>query len=53
MQLRTAYEKNDIKRIQGILNDPNNADTFNDPEFALYLDDLLRNIRLNVIQMRV
>jgi COP9 signalosome complex subunit 2 len=28
-------------------------DIFRDQEFAQYLDDLLRNIRLNVLQQRV
>lgn len=50
--LRSAYEKNNIKEIQRILNDPSN-DIFRDPDFVVYLDDLLRSIRLNVIQEKV
>ena len=52
MALRHAFEKNDINRIQSILQDKNN-DVFRDAEFQLYLDDLLRNIRLNVLQQKV
>ena len=48
MALRTAFEKNDIKKIQAILQDKKN-DIFRDKEFSQYLDDLLRNIRLNVL----
>lgn len=52
MNLRTAYEKNDIGKIQAILSDKKN-DVFADQEIAQYLDDLLRNIRLNVLQQKV
>lgn len=51
-QLKNAYLKNDIKRIQAILNDKKNK-IFSDAEFMLYLDDLLRNIRLNVLMFKV
>lgn len=47
--LRTAYEKNDNKTIEKVLNDKRNK-IFTNPEFAQYLEDLLRNIRLNVLQ---
>ena len=46
--LRSAFENNDIKTIQNILKDKNN-EIFRDQEFAQYLDDLLRNIRLKVL----
>jgi COP9 signalosome complex subunit 2 len=52
MNFRQAFEKNDIKRITSVLQDRSN-DLFNDGEFAQYLDDLLRNIRLNVLQQKV
>lgn len=48
-QFRVAFEKNDIKMISKMLQDKNN-DLFNDNEFSQYLDDLLRNIRLNVLE---
>ena len=51
-QLRDAYNKNDIKRIQEILSNKKNK-IFSDPEFIQYLDDLLRNIRLNVLLYKV
>ena len=50
--LRSAFENNDIKMIQHILKDKNN-EIFRDQEFAQYLDDLLRNIRLKVLQKKV
>ena len=52
MQFRQAFEKNDISKIRQVLSDKNN-DLFHDQEFSQYLDDLLRNIRLNVLQTRV
>lgn len=52
MRLRQAYEKNDIKQIQQILQDKS-TDIFNDVEVNQYLDDLLRNIRLNVLEQKV
>lgn len=52
VSLRQAFEKNDIKRIQKILSDKNNK-VFQDHEFSQYLDDLLRSIRLNVLQAKV
>lgn len=48
MHFRQAFEKNDITRIRQALQDKNN-DLFHDSEFSQYLDDLLRNIRLNVL----
>ena len=51
-QLRDAYIKNDIKRIQEILSNKKNK-IFSDPDFVQYLEDLLRNIRLNVILYKV
>jgi len=50
--LRSAYEKNEIVKIQAILGNKQNK-IFNDPEFSQYLDDLLRNIRLNVLEVKV
>eukprot|EP00747_Dinoflagellata_sp_TGD_P166974 gnl/TRDRNA2_/TRDRNA2_190604_c0_seq1.p1 gnl/TRDRNA2_/TRDRNA2_190604_c0~~gnl/TRDRNA2_/TRDRNA2_190604_c0_seq1.p1 ORF type:complete len:452 (-),score=110.42 gnl/TRDRNA2_/TRDRNA2_190604_c0_seq1:144-1499(-) len=47
--LRTAYEQNDISRIDQLLKDPSYrilSDTF----IRTYLQDLLRNIRLQVLQ---
>jgi len=52
MKFRQAFEKNDIKSITKVLQDKNN-DLFTDNEFSQYLDDLLRNIRLNVLQQKV
>lgn len=52
MSLRSAYEKNDIKTIQKLLQNKNN-DIFRNQEFAQYLEDLLRNIRLNVLTHKV
>lgn len=52
MSLRTAFEKNDIKRIQAILQDQRN-DIFREHEVSQYLEDLLRNIRLKVLQQKV
>ena len=50
--LHQSYEKNDIKKIQKILQDKRHS-FFRDPEFAQYLDDLLRSIRLNVLEQKV
>lgn len=50
--MRSAFENNDIKSIQSILKDKNN-EIFRDQEFSQYLDDLLRNIRLKVLQKKV
>ena len=47
-KLKNAYRNNDIKQIQTILQDKKNK-IFTDPEFILYMDDLLRNIRLSVL----
>jgi COP9 signalosome complex subunit 2 len=52
MLFRQAFEKNDIKKITQVLQDKSN-DLFTDNEFSVYLDDLLRNIRLNVLQQKV
>ena len=51
-KLKNAYRNNDIKMIQSVLNDKKNA-IFSDPEFIMYLDDLLRNIRLSVLLFKV
>ena len=51
-QLRSAFEKNDINQIQSILNSKD-SHILDDPFINQYLDDLLRNIRLNVIIARV
>lgn len=50
--LRAAFENDDIKTILNVLKDKNN-EIFKDQEFAQYLDDLLRNIRLKCIQKKV
>ena len=50
--LRKAYEKNDINTIQQILSNKN-SQILDDPFINQYLDDLLRNIRLNVLIARV
>ena len=52
MQLRTAFEQNDINQIQEILNSKHSK-ILDDPFINQYLDDLLRNIRLNVLIARV
>jgi len=52
MSLRTAFENNDINQIQDILADKNNH-ILDDPFIITYLDDLLRNIRLNVLIAKV
>ena len=51
-KLKNAYRNNDIKMIQYVLNDKKNT-IFSDPEFIMYLDDLLRNIRLSVLLFKV
>lgn len=50
--LRTAFEQNDMKRIQEILSD-DNSEILNDPFITQHLDDLLRGIRLNVLIAKV
>jgi len=50
--LRSAYEKNNIIQIQSILANKRNK-IFSDPEFSLYLNDLLRIIRLRVLVVKV
>jgi len=52
MNLRTAFENNDINAIQEILNNKKNQ-ILDDPFINTYLDDLLRNIRLNVLIAKV
>jgi COP9 signalosome complex subunit 2 len=52
ISLRTAFENNDINLIQQILGDKNNQ-ILDDPFIITYLDDLLRNIRLNVLAAKV
>lgn len=52
MQLRTAYESNDIDEIQRILNDKT-ANILSDPFIANYLDELLRSVRLNILQVKI
>ena len=52
VNLRSAYEKNDINTIQQILNSKD-TQILDDPFISQYLDDLLRNIRLNVLIARV
>ena len=51
-KLKNAYRANDIKMIQSVLNDERNK-IFSDPEFLMYLDDLMRNIRLSVLLFKV
>lgn len=52
MNLRNAFENNDINQIQEILADKN-SHILDDPFINQYLDDLLRNIRLNVLVAKV
>lgn len=52
MNLRTAFENNDITLIQKILADKDNH-ILDDPFISQYLDDLLRGIRLNVLISKV
>jgi len=52
ISLRQAFETNDINLIQSIITDKN-SDFLKDPFIVTYLDDLLRNIRLNVLAARV
>eukprot|EP00812_Abedinium_dasypus_P000884 NODE_1104_length_1239_cov_232.898649.p1 GENE.NODE_1104_length_1239_cov_232.898649~~NODE_1104_length_1239_cov_232.898649.p1 ORF type:complete len:367 (+),score=152.46 NODE_1104_length_1239_cov_232.898649:3-1103(+) len=47
--LRTAYEQNDIQAINSILTNPSNQ-ILSDSFIKTYLQDLLRNIRLQVLQ---
>mmetsp|Transcript_43310 Transcript_43310/g.111848 ORF Transcript_43310/g.111848 Transcript_43310/m.111848 type:complete len:452 (-) Transcript_43310:131-1486(-) len=47
--LRTAYENNDISAIDNLLTNPS-FKILSDPFIATYLQDLLRNIRLQVLQ---
>ena len=49
MRLRGAYEAKDITELQAVLSD-RSASISTDPFIALYLDDLLRTVRLNVLQ---
>lgn len=51
-QLRAAFEANDINQIQQILN-AKDSHILDDPFIIQYLDDLLRNIRLNVLIAKV
>jgi COP9 signalosome complex subunit 2 len=51
-QLRSAFEQNNINQIQKILHSKD-SHILDDPFINQYLDDLLRNIRLNVIVARV
>lgn len=50
--LRTAFEQNDMLRIQEILADKD-SQILDDPFITQYLDDLLRRIRLNVLIAKV
>merc|ERR1712190_63766 len=47
--LRTAYEQNDIQTIDSLLTNPS-ARILSDAFIRTYLQDLLRNIRLQVLQ---
>jgi len=47
--LRTSYEQNDIRSIDNLLSNPSYK-ILSDPFIAMYLQDLLRNIRLQVLQ---
>lgn len=51
-KLKNAYRANNIKTIQAVLNDERNK-IFKDPEFVMYLEDLLREIRLSVLLFKV
>ena len=50
--LRTAYENNDINQIQSILKNKD-SHILDDPIISMYLNDLLRSIRLNVVIARI
>jgi hypothetical protein len=50
--LRTAFEANDIDSIFRIMNHKD-AHISDDPVISVYLDDLMRSIRLKVIVSRV
>ena len=47
-QLKNAIEKNDIKTVQRIVADKE-LDLLGDPFIALYLEDLLRTVRLTAL----
>ena len=47
-QLKSAIEKNDIKTVQRIVADKE-LDLLGDPFIALYLEDLLRTVRLTAL----
>ena len=49
MRLRSAYEAKDINELQSVLQD-RTANILTDQFIAMYLDDLLRTVRLNVLQ---
>ena len=50
--LRTSFENNDINQIQKILKH-RDSHILDDPIISMYLDDLLRSIRLNVIIAKI
>jgi len=52
IQLRAAFDSNDINTIQDILNNKKNG-ILDDPFIITYLEDLLRNIRLKGLAARV
>jgi len=51
-RLRDAYEANNMIEVQGILNDPS-VHILDDPYIAQYMEDLLRTVRLSVLQAKL
>jgi hypothetical protein len=49
VNLKSAFENNDINTIQDILNDKN-INLLSDPFINNYLDDLLRSVRLKALE---
>ena len=49
VNLKQAFENNDIKAIQDVLNDKN-VHLLSDPFINSYLDDLLRSVRLKALE---
>jgi COP9 signalosome complex subunit 2 len=49
VSLKLAFENNDIKAIQDVLNDKN-VHLLSDPFINNYLDDLLRSVRLKALE---
>eukprot|EP00357_Protocruzia_adherens_P012227 CAMPEP_0115010344 /NCGR_PEP_ID=MMETSP0216-20121206/23255_1 /TAXON_ID=223996 /ORGANISM="Protocruzia adherens, Strain Boccale" /LENGTH=445 /DNA_ID=CAMNT_0002378531 /DNA_START=62 /DNA_END=1399 /DNA_ORIENTATION=+ len=52
VSLRDAYEENDINKINYLLHDKKKK-ILEDPFICEYLDDLLKNIRLNILELKI